>query len=28
MSLKIHDKNVYPMVKPHIIILIVQIEVE
>jgi len=28
MSLKIHDKNVYQMVKPHIIILIVQIEVE
>jgi len=27
MSLKIHDKNVYQMVKPHII-LIVQIEVE
>jgi len=28
MSLKIHDKNVYQMVKPHITILIVQIEVE
>jgi len=28
MSLKIHDKNVYPMIKPYIIILLVQIEVE
>jgi len=28
MSLKIHDKNVYQMIKPYIIILIVQIEVE
>jgi len=28
MSLKIHDKNVCQMVKPHIIIHIVQIKVE